>query len=122
MNATDYSKFALKNGSSIARSTMIAGNYIGRKENEDLRIIGEVETGKWKEIDNPDDSVLRHLAFSTVTDMKNNIPVSVSVPSTFKQLAVKSVFPFKVNEKGYTEITLKKLSDSEVKAMLSDEA
>lgn len=121
MKKNDYSKFANVNGSSIARSTMTQGNYIGRKESEEIRVIGEYEPGKWKEIAEPNTKVSRHLAFATVTDMKNNIPVEVSVPTTFVQLPVKSIFPFKVNGKGYTEVSLQKLTEKQAKQLLSEE-
>jgi len=115
-----YEQFVAKNGAPIAKSKMIAGNYIGRKLSDDLRIIAEID-GKWQQTDTVVECT-RHLAFSTVQDLKNNIPVDISVPLTFKDLPVKTAFPFTVNDKGYTDVSLKKLSDSEVKALLKDEA
>lgn len=114
-------EFAKKNGSSMARSVMAQGNYIARKDSDNIRMIGEYEKDKWHECE-PNEKVLRFLAFSQVTDMKTGLPVDVSVPyPAFTQLAVKSIFPFKVNEKGYTEVKLQKLTEKQAKQLLSEE-
>jgi len=121
MTKEQFEQFCSKNGSPIAKSKMLPGNYIGRKLNDDLRIIAEID-GKWTPTEDTNVKCTRFLAFATVQNLKDNIPCDVSVPANFKDLPVKTAFPFTVNDKGYTDVSLKKLSDSEVKQLLKDEA
>ena len=118
MNKNDVINFAKENGQPIARSSMKAGNYIGEKVTDDYRIIGKIND-KWIPIEKQT-KVDTYLVFSMVNNLKTGLPVNISVPLEFTELSVKTKFPFTVNEKGYTSVSLEKLTDKQVKQLLSE--
>ena len=70
MTEKDFKEFAKLNGLPIAKETMKAGNYLGKKLSSDLRIVAEVEAGKWIPIEDPTVKCIRYLAFANVENIK----------------------------------------------------
>jgi hypothetical protein len=111
----------LKNSKAIVRTVLSDGMYLGRKIEEEYTVLHETPAG-WRQLEEgvePNNKSVIILA--EVEDQKTNTKRTIAVGEDFIQWPVKTNFVFRV-EGGKTKLELNKLSDSQMKNMLKEEA
>jgi hypothetical protein len=122
MNKEVLSKVVSKlGGSPIARVTMAPGRYFGQKVSEDYSIVQETAEG-WKPISKPEEAKAgaRYIIFNGVKNHKSGGSVPISVNLEFMALPLKSNFSFSINDKGYSSLDLKPLTDKQIKELVAE--
>lgn len=112
-----------KRGLNVQREKLTPDVYAGKKLDNNYTFIAEVSDKVWKpkqESEIADGQ--RFIALANIEVLQTGRPTSVAVPAGFDNIPIGSYFIFKINGKGYSDVSVSPMTEEEAKKLIeSDE-
>lgn len=122
MNKDAFNK-SVKGGKNVQSEKLPIGTYVGQKLQDEYTVICETPSG-WKPL--PEGKELTEgQSYVALTDVKEHSSeriVTISVPDGFADLETEEYFSFRINGKGYSDVSLEALTKEQADELVkSDE-